>query len=491
MITMGTQEGSGFTLRDQPYDSLFVQRVTQKLQTLPFHTVRQEGIWRDRSTYFLNISYPSMQAMKEIDPNEVFASETYGQLHVSNGAKEVALYVHIPFCTAECYYCHYYKQFGKSSHQVNTYVSSISDELAMYAARFGGLRARSIYIGGGTPSYLNLDQIERLFTSINRNLDVPPSIEVSFEVHPESGTDELFHVLRGCGVNRINIGIESFDDTLLKAENRRHTSAQAAEVFHKAQAAGFQTVNLDLIYGLKSQTIPSWESSLDMVANLRPSSTTLYYLRLKKGTPEFNLWVKYPSLFPSDEDLLLMHAMNFEKMEGELSYLQCPVDWFIKDASHFHTYQDHNWRRSDETELLGVGASAYSYVNGWQFYNLNDTLKYQEAIAAGTPALWRGERLEGDERMRRTIMLGIKMGMDRESFERTYGVDVVRAFLPTWERLARLALVGITPERVDLTYLGKLFADEVGQQFYSDPIKRRMAAIDPALVSTTWPQFNP
>lgn len=146
---------------------------------------------------------------------------------------------------------------------------------------------------------------------------------------------------------------------------------------------------------------------------------------------------------------------------------------------------------------MGIGPSAYSYVGGvdgvggWQYYNVNDTKKWQDALKRGELPIWKGEHLTGDEPMRRTVMLGIKMGMDRSAFVKTYGIDVVDAFAKTWERLKNLGLVEIKSESIDLTYAGKLFADEVGQQFYSDAMKRRMAAIDPELVSTTWPQFNP
>jgi oxygen-independent coproporphyrinogen-3 oxidase len=185
-----------------------------------------------------------------------------------------------------------------------------------------------------------------------------------------------------------------------------------------------------------------------------------------------------------------MHAMNFEHMEGAQEYVQNPVDWFIRDTSFFHTYQDHNWRKTDQTDLLGIGPSAYSYVGGWQYYNRNDLGKWQQSLAKGQLPFWKGEYLTGDEPMRRTVMLGMKMGMDRLSFSQTYGADVVDAFSDTWDRLQELGLVSISPDRVDLTYTGKLFADEVGQQFYSDAMKMRMADIDPELVSTTWPQFN-
>lgn len=471
--------------------SPLVLRAAAKLQTLPLQQIKDAGIWRDRSTYFLNIAYPSMQAMNDVSAAEVISSNSK-----TNG-NTVALYTHVPFCTAECYYCHYYKKFGQSQDHIDEYLDGIESELEAQERRFGGLKAASVYVGGGTPSYMNADQIDRLFTTMKSHVAIPAGTEISFEMHPESVTDDRLAVLEEHGVNRINIGVESFNDAILADENRRHTSADAIAAFQRAREAGFRNINLDLIYGLKGQTVPLWEESLDQIAKLQPASTTMYYLRLKRGTPEFKLWKKDPSTFPTDYELSLMHAMNFERMEGELGYTQNPTDWFIRDSSFFHTYQDHNWRKTDEIDLLGIGPSAYSYVggvdgvDGWQYYNVNDTGKWQDALKRGELPIWKGEHLTDDEPMRRTVMLGIKMGMDRSAFVKTYGIDVVDAFPETWERLKNLGLVEIKSESIDLTYAGKLFADEVGQQFYSDAMKGRMAAIDPELVSTTWPQFNP
>lgn len=462
--------------------SPLVITAIDKLNSLPLARIKKAGIWRDRDCYFLNISYPSMQAMEKVKAEQVYCDR--------QKAKKVALYVHIPFCTSECYYCHYYKQFGRSVEYVDRYIDALRVELEMLQKQFGHIEASSVYIGGGTPSYMSVEQIDRLFIMIKKQISISPGSEISFEVHPESGTSDKFAILAAHNVNRINIGVESFNEKLLLSENRRHTALEAIEVFERAKLAGIKNVNLDLIYGLKGQTIPVWEESLDQIARLQPASATMYYLRLKRGTPEFKLWKKDPSSFPTDDELLLMHTMNFERMEGELGYIQNPVDWYIKDSAYFHKYQDYNWRKSDETELLGIGASAYSYVNGWQYYNVNDVTLYQNSLLRGELPIWKGEYLEGEERMRKTVMLGIKMGMDRRHFKDTYGVDVVEAFSHIWERLVSLGLVEIHPNTVDLTYMGKLFADEVGQEFYSNAMKHRMAAVDPELVSTTWPQFN-
>lgn len=460
-------------------------KALERLNSTQLEKIKDAGIWRDRNHYFLNISYPSMQAMSEIDPQAVMA-------HKSNRPrKDIALYIHVPFCAAECYYCHYYKKFAQSSMAVDTYLQGVVRELAMYEKELGRLLVNSIYIGGGTPSYLSAEQIDSLLAQIEQHITLVSGAEVSFEVHPESGTLRKLETLLQHGVNRLNIGVESFDDRTLRSENRRHTGKDAIDLFTRASALGFENINLDLIYGLRGQSVQSWENNLEVVSKLRPSSATMYFLRLKRGTPEYKLWKSKPETFPTDSELLLMHAMNFEKMEEELGYIQNPVDWFIRDPKYFHDYQDHNWRKSDEVELLGIGASSYSYLNGWQFYNANDTERYLRSVSMGQFPIWKGEYLESEERMRRTLMLGLKMGIERQSFRELYGLDVLELCASNWEKLFDLGLVEINSEAVTLTYAGRLFADEVGQQFYSDKMKRRMECVDPELVSTTWPQFNP
>lgn len=446
--------------------------------------LRGTELWRHRGKYFLNISYPSLQAMAEMSARDVFSSPEF-----ASPPARIALYVHVPFCRANCYYCHYYKVFNKAEAEVDAYLDALEQEVSLYVTHFGRLSAQSVYIGGGTPSYLNPAQINRLFAILRAAVDFGPGIEISFEVHPEYSDPGRLQALRVCGVNRVSIGVESFDDELLRRENRRHSAADVHAAYARVVECGFQNVNLDLIYGLKGQTIQSWESGLAEIARIRPASTTMYYLRLKIGTAEYKLW-KAGREFPHEDEVLLMHAMNFVHMEDELGYHQSPVDWFIRERGFEHTYQDHNWRKSDETALLGLGPSAYSCVNGVQYYNRNDVQRWKAQVASGELAIWKGERLEREERMRRSLMLGLKLGIERDFFQRVYGRDVVDAFPGTFEYLEGHGVLRVSSDRIVLTRLGMLVADEVGQQFYSDAIKARMAQVDPELVSTTWPQFN-
>jgi oxygen-independent coproporphyrinogen-3 oxidase len=367
----------------------------------------------------------------------------------------------------------------------------VERELALYHDMLGEVRAESVYIGGGTPSHLDEDEIASLFASIRRHVKLKEGIEISFETHPENASPELYGCLVSHGVNRINIGVESFDDALLLTENRRHTAAQALDAYGFARKAGLENINVDTIYGLKGQTLDNWETTLQQAAKLMPASLCAYYLRTKKGTLDLKRSLRMAHDYPSERALLLMHIMTFEAM-SDLGYDQDIVDWFVRDRQFFHTYQKFNWQRTDEVELLGIGVSSYSYMNGVQYYNINDIHKYQDSLDAGRLAIWKGERLTNrEERMRRSLMLGLKTRVSRRTFLEVHGVDVVAAFPREWELLNNLDLVNIGEHEVELSYKGKLFADEVGCLFYSPAIKARMDRVDPVLLSTTLPLLNP
>jgi oxygen-independent coproporphyrinogen-3 oxidase len=443
-----------------------------------------ERLDRRRDEYFLNISYPPLQAMPSVRAADIYPSDG------ARPNRSVAAYVHIPFCRAPCSYCHYFKTFRATEHTIDRYLDLLDLELSLHVRNLGAITVASLYVGGGTPSYLSPIQIERLFRILHQSLVIPDRTEISFEVHPENATAELFAILRGTGVNRISLGVESLDDRVLAGQQRRHTAADALRAYDLAILSGFDNVNVDLIYGLRGQTLSSWDETLAGTASLAPASLCAYYLRLKQGTPEYHRYLRDPAQFPSDHELLVMHIMTCEAMEA-LGYQQDIVDWFIREPRFFHTYQQHNWQRTDEIELLGIGASAYSYVNGYQYYNAVNMDDYASRLARGELPTWRGERLADlGERMRRALVLGLKTRINRTVFRRTYGIDMVKAFPETLARLEEIGVVEVGTADVELTYVGKLFADEVGREFYSPDMRSRMRAIEPSTISTTLPKLN-
>jgi oxygen-independent coproporphyrinogen-3 oxidase len=460
-------------------------RAVEHLESLPVAASRAAGYWRTRDNYFLNITYPSLQILGTIAP------ETTAQaIKVGTAGRRVALYVHVPFCTAACFYCHYYKVFHPSQDTVEDTVSALAAELQMYRKLCGHLRYSAIYVGGGTPSYLSESQIARLFRAIDDVGDRDNTTEVSFEVHPESATEAKLQLLAELGVTRMSMGVESFSERMLQQENRRHTAAEAIDSYHRAKAAGLPQVNIDLIYGMRDQFVNEWSDTLTALAELMPDSATAYYMRLRRKIPELYTWTKDPSRFSSDEEMMVMHAMTVLRLEEDLDYREHPVDWFIRPGTPMHSYQDYNWRLSDSTPLIGVGPSAYSYVGGVQYYNINDVDRYLETIGRSEFPIWRGEQLSVDDRIRRMLVLGLKVGIDLAYAQEAFDADVLELFRRDWDKLQELSLVAVENGWLRLTALGRLLADEVGRTFYSTDVQRRMASIDQFLISTTAPTLN-
>jgi oxygen-independent coproporphyrinogen III oxidase len=467
------------------YVSTIKAEATSALGEIPLRSLREHGLLRDRNAYFLNISYPSMQAMNEIDPRRI--EEKYK----ANGEKRsVALYIHIPFCSGLCYYCHYYKVIGR--HQmVDPYLAAISAELLNYKRMSPDLEARSIYVGGGTPSFLNSHQIRMLFASIRKAIEISPTAEISFEVHPENANPELLMCLREMGVNRLNFGVESFDDAILQTEHRRHTSKMAADAITLAKDCGFDNINIDLIYGLRHQSVEGWIKSIATATALEPASVCAYYLRIKETTPIYKAFIKDGQKeFPTEDENLLMHLATLKHM-SHVNYSQLIVDWFFRDQKYFHTYQMDNWQRTDATPLLGIGASAYSYIDGVQYYNINDLEEYCLRISSGKSPVNKGEILEsGAEKARRALMLGLKCKVDLKYFINQYDIDIVEYFSDQFSILQKFGLINIYSNTVELSPAGTLFADEIGQMFYSAPMQARMDLISKSKVSTTLPHIN-
>lgn len=463
-----------------------IARAREIRSALQEEALRNAGLWRDRSRYILNIAYPSLQAMGPLCAKDL----AQGVCRNHHKPRPVALYIHIPFCTGLCHYCHYFKIFGADQPLVYTYVNALLQELDLVRKLYGELSIQSLYFGGGTPSYLPLEYIDALLEGIYLRVHGEANAEITFEVHPEHASPELFALLKAKKVTRINFGVESFNNELLKGEHRRHTADQARDAYGMAVNAGFENINLDFIYGLQHQTLEDWCTTLATALALEPASICAYYMRIKAESPTHKLFLLKPETFASEEDLLLMHIVTFEMLE-EAGYRQEIVDWFVRHRRFIHRYQLHNWQRTDTVGLLGIGVSAYSYAGGFQYYNINDIKAYIQQVGSGILPVWRGERFASvEEKMRRTLMLGLKANLSRRDFFWTYGMDPVKAFPHEFALLVSLGLLWIAGDSIVLSYRGRLFADEIGQLFYSPSVRQRMQAINPVLLSTTSRRLN-
>lgn len=414
---------------------------------------------RKREKYFLNVVYPPINYMTPL------SDEKKSEIMTFQRTKKTALYFHIPFCSYHCSFCHYYKLINRSLEVVQNYLQALYWEIDTYAKQIADHQIHSIYFGGGTPGYLNTEQIATLLKHIRDRFNWTDDIEVTFEMDPFNSSKEKLEALAAHGCTRLSIGIQSFHDDILAASNRRHTKDMAIQTFEQASKLSFKSVNIDLIYGLIHQTLEHWQDNLEYVERYSPDAVTFYYLRVKHGTPTAKQFDDQRHLYATEEELLLMNLMTEAAME-DLGYTAPVVDYFVKDLDNAHQFDIQVWGRPEDYNLVGLGVSSYSYSSGYQYYNLCEIKEYNKTILNDRELpIWKGYKLSVQEQMRRNLFLALKVGISEEYWKRHFSISLKKVFPEELIPLIESNMLHQTDDFLTLTRLGRLFADEVGQEF--------------------------
>ena len=309
------------------------------------------------------------------------------------------LYIHIPFCLQICPYCSFYKDIagpGKADPLVEAVVRE--------AERFGrGIAPRTIFIGGGTPTALSVSQLERLFAGLREQMDFTRVEEFTIEMNPATVTKRKADLLRRAGVNRVSMGVQSWDPHLLKLLGRVHDAEQVRQSFAILRRAGFDNLNLDLIYGIPGQTLAQWEESIRQTAALRPEHISAYCLTYEEDTEFFERLARGEFTEDSESD-----AGFFERGVALLAaagYGQYEISNYAQAGRQC----GHNLAYWEGADYLGLGPSAWSTVGERRWQNVPDTAAYVRAIEAGVRPVRNEEILPAATREAEKIAFGLRM----------------------------------------------------------------------------------
>jgi oxygen-independent coproporphyrinogen III oxidase len=384
----------------------------------------------------------------------------------------VGIYAHIPFCERKCDYCYYLSRAGAKSDEVNAYLETVVAELALYARRpaMDGRKATYVYVGGGTPSTLNPDQIRFLLDGMKGAVAWERDAEVTFEVAPKTARRAKLEALSACGVTRISMGVQSFDDALLRMNGRIHLAADVERAYGLIREEGFDWVNLDLMVGLVGETEESWRRSVDRTMELAPDSVTIYQTEVPYNTQLYRDWKddRLPSGLIPWEIKRERLAYAFGRLEAA-GHSVASAYAAVRDPSrHLFQYQQHLWRGGD---MLGLGASSFSYFGGVHYQNDARTDAYANSVRDGALPIYRARRLSRDERIVREFALQLKWGrVDAAAFRRRNHVDVRDVFAEPLRGLAAAGLLAAPTDGEDaevaLTREGLLRVDELIPRFY-------------------------
>jgi len=373
-----------------------------------------------------------------------------------------ALYLHIPFCHTRCHYCDFNTYAGMLPLR-EPYVRALLREIALAGelARLtdGGLRrSRTIFFGGGTPSLLSVGQIERILNACRASFDVDEDAEITLEANPGTLSQEQLTGLRSAGINRLSMGAQSFDAGLLTALGRIHTPEEITQALVHARAAGFTSINLDLMFGLPEQTMRHWQESLDIALALRPEHFSLYSLIIEEGTPFFD-WAQEGRIVPGDEDLCAdMYEYADERLQAE-GYANYEIsNWALPghESRHNLTY----WHN---LPYLGMGAGAHSSFGGRRFSNERDPQRYIESLKRQQLPIVESDVVEREQEMSETAFLALRtaQGLHLPTFEARFGTPF-SSF--AGERLSVVEEAGLLDHDRDwlrLNKRGRLLGNEV------------------------------
>ena len=328
------------------------------------------------------------------------------------------IYIHIPFCKQRCIYCDFYTEVAPQF--IPTYIDSLIKELQFRKDYLNNAPIDTIYFGGGTPSILNFDQFKAIFDVIYKLFTIADHPEITFEANPDDLTLEFLTSMQALPFNRLSLGIQSFDDMDLKRINRRHTSMQAVKAVKDAQAAGFDNISIDLIYGLPFQTTTSWERQLDMALKLNIQHLSAYGLTYEEGTV---LWKQREKGEIESVDEVEMNRMYLQlldkvKEKGFEAYE-------ISNSALPGFRSRHNSSYWKQEPYLGVGPSAHSYDLISRQWNVSSIKEYIKAIDTNS-GLFEREILSLYDRYNDFVMVSLRTsdGLDFEYMRKEFGSEL-------------------------------------------------------------------
>lgn len=377
---------------------------------------------------------------------------------MKNNIPPQALYLHIPFCAKKCNYCDFNSVVTESK-IVDRYLLTIEKELQAFDGRYV---FSTVYVGGGTPSVLSESQLERLLSNIIRHIPASQIREYTVEANPGTLTAGKVSVLKEYRVNRMSLGVQSFQDGQLNFLGRIHSSNDAKDAFALLRRHGFENINVDLIFGCPGQTLNAWKSDLETVLSLQPEHVSTYSLTYEDGTPLAGD-LKSEAIRALDEEVELeMYKTAIRLLSGN-GYNHYEISNFAKDGflcSHNCVY----WKNMG---YVGVGAGAYSFVDGERTSNEKDVLKYIDGIQENRNIKSFRERLRPDRFASETVVMALRLrqGVSNADFYGRFGHTIDGQFGDQIQRLLREGLISYENERMKLTDKGLFVADTVMAEF--------------------------
>jgi len=373
--------------------------------------------------------------------------------------KSFSIYIHIPFCDHKCIYCDFYSIIKTDN--IPNFVESIKKEIVLNSGLMMESEITSIFFGGGTPSLLSPRMIEEILNRLTKNYKISSNCEVTLETNPGTVDLEKLKDFRSIGINRLSIGVQSFNNDELKFLTRIHDKALAIETVENVSKAGFENINLDLIFALPKQTKEIWESNLSIAIQLPITHISAYSLILERGTILNKLVL---------DGKVKMHDVDFDA-----SLYETTIDFMVNND--FNQYEvsnfcktgfecKHNLAYWEHKNYIGFGPSAHSFVDGKRWWNFSGVKQYIDKINRNKSAICGREKLGKEELLEEYVMLAMRSkGLDLNMLENMYGNDWILRNRDYLNALLKNNFINENENFINFTSKGYLLCDEILQKF--------------------------
>ncbi len=397
---------------------------------------------------------------------------------------QIELYIHIPFCVKKCLYCDFLSGVFDEKMQ-RRYAAALCTEIKYAAKTHPGCTVSTIYVGGGTPSWLSEDLMDAIITTAKQSFKMDPLAEISVECNPGTLSAEKLNVYRSIGINRLSIGLQSANDDELKELGRIHDYNRFLHTYDLVRKAGFENVNIDIMTGLPHQTIEKLEHTLNAVTMLRPEHISAYSLIIEKGTPFYEKY-KFDSVkqqagmetedLPTDEESYRLYKFTMEYLASK-GYKRYEISNYARNGKVCR----HNIGYWDRVPYLGLGLGAASLFNNVRTTNIRDIYKYieiSEGLEAGntissefsSPYFDSEEQLSKKDAMEEFMFLGLRKidGVARSDFFQMFGIDIEAIYGPIITALRKQGFMDAKEGRIFLTDIGIDVSNQVLSKFLLD-----------------------
>ncbi len=391
----------------------------------------------------------------------------------------MGLYVHVPFCKTKCPYCDFNTYQGIEN-LIEPFLPAITSEITCWGDALAHPPVKSVFFGGGTPSYLPQGDIERILVAIQSSFQVDPAAEISIEANPGDLDEAACAGILNQGVNRLSIGVQSLDNDLLNLLGRRHQASEAVEAFQSARQAGFDNVNLDLMYGLPNQSMEQWQKTLSSLIKLTPEHISLYALTIEEGTP-MHRWAAEGKIPEPDSDLAADMYQHAREVLAEAGYHHYEIsNWSLPGRAC-----EHNLVYWENGPYLGVGPGAHSRLGDYRFWTVLSPRDYNtkaatwadsgvqpladlvETALQGIPTLGGWEHLSLETTCSETMFLGLRLldGLNLSEASAIAGTDLAKKFQTPIQECLNLGLLEQDGDCLKLTKQTYLVANQAFTRF--------------------------